>query len=111
MTAPQTRSSISGEWIKLGRTFCSRQANDGDLPQWQRIAFYCYANMKPGGRCDLRRNELAEAFGVSKTNLYRNLNKAKEKGWLHHTSSMECLVAPPYDVEFTRGKRAVAMSA
>lgn len=103
-TKPYSGSLIQGSWYKSAQAFDQRQSKNTALPRWLRVAHYCYGYMRPGGRCPTSRTALANAMGVDPLNIAREVKKAVQHGYLAEGSTCECLIAPPYEVEFTKGK-------
>lgn len=96
-TSPKVR--IAGGWFAMGRKFCERQWKNPSNHKWQRVAYYCYAHMKPGGRCELAPYELQDAMESSKGNVGKQIRRAIDEGWLAEGSGERCLIAPTYEVQ------------
>lgn len=99
---PDKRTFIAGGWVAMGRSFCLRQSKNEANQKWQRVAFYCYAKMKPGGVCELKAGELCDAVGSTPTNVYKLIGRAVSEGWLSDGSTPRRLVAPWHDVQMNR---------
>ena len=102
-TSPEVR--IAGGWFAMGKKFCERQSKNPSNYKWQRLAFYCYANMKPGGRCELGPGLLQDFMESSKGNVGKMIRRAVDEGWLAEGSGERCLIAPTYDVQFWKSSR------
>lgn len=87
---------IAGGWIAVGRKFLERQYKDDDYPDWQRVAFYCWAHCKPGevAQVTIPVAQLAKELEVSRNSLYKSIRKAKDKGWLAPTQGYDVLQLP-----------------
>lgn len=86
----------------MGRKFCERQSKSASNRKWQRVAFYCYANMKAGGRCELKPGELCRAVDTTETQIYKMIAKAVDEGWLARGSTPSCLRVSGHDMQMNR---------
>ncbi|BDD83449.1 hypothetical protein TPB0596_32120 [Tsukamurella pulmonis] len=94
MSEPDFPKYMPGNWNRVGRKLFERFSNDSGLPNWQRIAFYCYAHMRRDNHCPIPAGFLADLLGCSDAHAARYVKSAVAKGWLAHGSTVRCLVAP-----------------
>lgn len=91
--------SITGNYYMASMTFDERQSRNMELPVWLRIAHYARAHQGVNSWCcEQSPDNLAEAVGVSKTNLPRAIRTAVNYGYLKEGSTSSRLLLSSYEV-------------
>ena len=107
---PSRKTRMPGGFNQIARPLFKRFSKDTKVPDWQRIAFWCWAEMRRDQHCPMAKGEIAvEVLGKPKMQsgkVSKAINEAIRRGWLAHGSNARCLVAP-YDVQFHAGNHHI----